>query len=502
MTREALSATPTDEMLLPQQLIEQEISTERLEEVPVSSLVIEGSLVDPGHVRELAESMSGERGQISPLTVRARSNEQGIIVYDIIDGYHRANALKELERIWERPIMAACTVVYGCNDEELYDLRVLAASSVSSVKFARMAEWMTNAFKVASWENERIATLITSDRLSILQVFGLAMNDSSGIILKLTPQEALELKTWARNKAKKWGRPIGSIAVELRTIEQAAPDLVKKVSKRGGGKKGKGVLTHARLGAIASQIPGEYGLQRTLVAICLSLNFDAKEIGIIAAEIADAISNCDDTLVDRILKSPHDYLSAAKERQNEMSSTKGIIYRGRKCSQDVDFIDEPDLDANSVRHAGDEEAVDDLLSVVAVQELIIRYLRSDQQGPVTDQMIKLMETRLERLGHGGNNSQALEIDGSYLKLYCHEQRLVNLSGRDCDLTGEEAQLLMVLNLLPHIVVGKELFDFFGPSDIPLEELGINLREKLMSLDSSFARKIRVEDTGVILAQML
>src|SRR3989344_2745583 len=62
-------------------LIELKIRATRFERVPVNNLVFENSLVESQHVEELAESINGPRGQISPLVVSLRVDEGVNIVY-------------------------------------------------------------------------------------------------------------------------------------------------------------------------------------------------------------------------------------------------------------------------------------------------------------------------------------------------------------------------------------------------------------------------------------
>lgn len=140
-------------------LLQMEVRTERQEEIPVDLIVQESALIDPDHAQNLAESMMGDRKQISPTTVRARlvTDEGGTsVVYDVIDGFHRSEGKRIIQQLTGEPQTMKTIVLYGCLDEELFDLRVLAASSVKSIKFARMAEWMKKSFLSTKWQNERL----------------------------------------------------------------------------------------------------------------------------------------------------------------------------------------------------------------------------------------------------------------------------------------------------------------------------------------------------------
>ena len=61
-------------------LIERGIPYERVEIIPLASVLTEQSLVDDEHARDLGNSMLGRRGQLSPIVVRARFDESGRIL--------------------------------------------------------------------------------------------------------------------------------------------------------------------------------------------------------------------------------------------------------------------------------------------------------------------------------------------------------------------------------------------------------------------------------------
>lgn len=245
-----------------------------MELVPVNMIVQEEVVIDENHAKSLAESMKGPRGQISPMTVRARLLEDTYdIHYDVIDGFHRAAGLMLIKRD-----TAKCVVVYGCSDEELFDLRVLAANSVRSVQFARVAKWMQNSFKNSEWADKG---------LSLSQIFRIAVANSSRSNLGISPKEAKRAKEWVAEKTKKWNKPIGTIYQDIRSVEQAAPDIVAQVRIGGGGHEGKGILSPARFKAIVAHLAYEenFDLQRKVVKAVVDHNILAEEAGILAKEV-------------------------------------------------------------------------------------------------------------------------------------------------------------------------------------------------------------------------
>ncbi len=309
-----------------QELIRRNIETERFEMIDTHSIALEAAIVDEAHVKGLAKSMKTKRGQISPITVRARDAGNGKVHYDIIDGFHRtegflANGMKT----------AKAVVLYGCSDEELYDLRVLAAKSVASVRFARVASWMRGSFEQTKWAKKG---------LKISQIFSLTVfSDTQGAKepgkrLGISVEEAAEAIKWANDKADAWTMPVATVWETVRTVEAAAPDLVMKVRTR-GGHKGKGSLTQARLTAIVSELPGLHDLQRDVAKIVLTENLPAEYANILAHEIKEALEAKDQDKIDRILVNPYSvlgetaYSSGGGFRAESQSGQKqeGVIFK-------------------------------------------------------------------------------------------------------------------------------------------------------------------------------
>jgi len=297
----SITDDPRYSELSPLFLLQHDVETTRMELVPVNMIVQEEVVIDENHAKSLAESMSGSRGQISPMTVRARRLEGSkMIHYDVIDGFHRAAGLMLIGRDTAKSV-----VVYGCSDEELFDLRVLAANSVRSVQFARVAKWMQNSFKNSEWANKG---------LSLSQIFGIAVANSSRSNLGLTPQEIERAKEWVAEKAKKWNRPIASIYQDIRSVEQAAPDIVAQVRIAGGGHGGKGVLSPARFKTIVTHLAYEenFDFQRKVVKVVVDNNILAEEAGILAREV-DRWRNDPDKLIEIFTQPKLTIESALKE---------------------------------------------------------------------------------------------------------------------------------------------------------------------------------------------
>lgn len=298
--------------LTPEELLDRKIRTERQEWIPVEDIILDEGVVDSSHVEALASSISGDRGMISPTVLRPRFlDNTRLVVYDVIDGFHRGNSLRLLGVSHANSI-----IVYGCSDEELFDLRVLAANSVKSVQWARLAMWMQRSFEHTAWYEKG---------LKLSQIFGLlAVKSASGSRMGLEPQEAEIAKDWALNKARAWKKPASTIWSMARTFEVANPALIEHVRVGGGGKRSrKGELSPARLIAIVTHLPNEFDLQSQVAEIVTTHNFIAGEAELIAKAVA---ANKDSPhAVTDILSNP--YVVIERVRENNLSPTEKTMLR-------------------------------------------------------------------------------------------------------------------------------------------------------------------------------
>lgn len=269
--------------MTPKELLERNISTQRLvADLPISSIVRDRQLIEPTHAEELGDSMtSSSWGQISAIVVRARLVDSGEIVHDVIDGFHRTEGRrsKGLETI-------KANVLYGCSDEEMNDHRILSASSVKSVKFARQVRWINEAFSSTTWAEKG---------LSVHQAFGIAVNDvSRSNIVDLTPEEIADLKEWVSSKSVRWEKTINTIYQELRLAALAAPDLLEQVRTASGGTEREVTITQAKLSLVVNAFPGEkfHELQRTILNFAVSKKLKMDQIRSIIDKI-DASDSMD-----------------------------------------------------------------------------------------------------------------------------------------------------------------------------------------------------------------
>lgn len=306
-------------MLSPFDILKSEERAEREEIISLPSVLTDYALVDSSHAEELGNSMQSERGQLTPILVRARlKDNEDKIVYDVIDGFHRTEGRRSKG---EETIRA--TVLYGCNDEELYDLRILAASSVQSVQYPRLAEWMTRSFNTTGW---------AASGLKVHQAFGVALNDTSvprGA--RLTKDDVAELKQWANDKVKRWGKTLSATYQILLVVSNADPDTVKQVrSGVSGGKDRQGKITPQRLAAVVNKFPGEafYSAQRAILNYAIQERFSASEVEWLVESLAGRVKpNTSQSavrkIIERVLRG-----DGKMEKQREKEAKKKITSNG------------------------------------------------------------------------------------------------------------------------------------------------------------------------------
>lgn len=228
--------------------------------VPLPQVITDHSVIDEHHVEELAHSMAtSDRGQISPTTVRARIDDStNEVVFDVVDGFHRTEALRQ-----NGAETVKVSAMYSCPDEELFDLRILAAQSVQSVQFARVATWMKLAFNSTVWAEKG---------MDVTRAFGVTLNDTKRPQkVNLNPDEVEGLKEWVRGTSDRWGKGINQTYQILKLVDDSDPSLVEQVRTQGGGKDRKAVVTPTYLKLVVGAFPGvdNYAIQNAVMDVVL-----------------------------------------------------------------------------------------------------------------------------------------------------------------------------------------------------------------------------------------
>lgn len=253
--------------LSPKEIIDRGLRVKRDEEIDIDSIVTDVSIVDQEHASELGDSIKNSgRGQLLQIGVRARLSK-GKVVYDVFDGFHRTEGMRAngLQKINAK-------VVYGCSDQELIDLRILAASSITSVQYPRLGVWITDAFAQTPWAKEQGVT--------VTQAFAIAVRDSKKLKDEKLPRETLEaIRDWVQEKCGYWKRGVRDTYTIVRIVSNADPDIIKKVRVVGGGRKRVRGYNPERLAPVIIKFPGKdnYHIQNTLME-------NASEFGLTGAE--------------------------------------------------------------------------------------------------------------------------------------------------------------------------------------------------------------------------
>lgn len=163
----------------------------KYDNLPISKLVSDVA-VDPVHVRELADSIKVS-GPISPVLVREESME-------LIDGFHRVAAMKELG------FDSVECIVTPCDQETFWDLRIMSATLHKAVTFARAVDWIEESFQASPWKNQ------------YKSAYSLFAGDRQGHVTG-------EAKNWVKEKANKWGLQSNTIESWLEAKQAMAPEL-------------------------------------------------------------------------------------------------------------------------------------------------------------------------------------------------------------------------------------------------------------------------------------
>lgn len=340
----------------------------RDEEIDLEKVETEFAIVDDSHANDLKQSMAQERGQISPIVVRAKFVE-GQIHYDVIDGFHRAEGMR---RLGKNTISAR--VLYGCDDEELFDQRILAASSVKAVQFPRIAAWINNSFSETAWSKKG---------LTATQALGITVSDSESSRQGLTVEEVSELKEWVRKKCGQWGRTPGDTYRILRIVSKSNPELVKEVRTSGGGKDRQARITPERLAAIALSLPGEeyFEAQAAIMDYVLENRLYAEETKQLVLRIAPLIKpNMDKRTVAEIIEQT---IASSDDSQNNHDE-------GMQWAEDFDEMEEPtEEELITIENAGlgsDDQDEDKLAKLLGLTMDELPTPRLDSESKADDDL--------------------------------------------------------------------------------------------------------------------
>jgi len=236
----------------------------KYESVPIGQLVSDVA-VDPVHVRELADSIKVS-GPICPVLVREETSE-------LIDGFHRVAAMKELG------FDSVECIVTGCDDEVFWDLRIMSATLHKAVTFARAVDWIDECF---------VSSSLRGRYKSAYSAFAATRQGKA-------PKD---VQDWVENKVQKWGLTVRTIEDWLYTKQTLEPDVLAEAR---GNPPEADTLSVRHYRAVASGLPQNPELQRPLVEKAKQEQLTAMQI----EQVAEALRHADDAgEVQTILSSP------------------------------------------------------------------------------------------------------------------------------------------------------------------------------------------------------
>ncbi len=295
----------------PREIVLSEERVKLSETIRIDQIVPEFDLIDDVHADELGANMQlDDDGQLSRIVVRARFDEQGSrgrIVYDVIDGFHRTEGKR---RTGDEEIDAE--VLYGRSDEELFDQRILAASSVRAVQFPRIAEWVSKSYASTKFAKKKIPV----ERAFYIVAHGTRRPQG----LQLSEKELDELYEYVQKKCGKWGRSISVVSDILQTVANADPKLVRKVRDKGGGKDRTGQITPERLKVVVNAFPGKenYGIQNALLEMILEYRMFSTSARLFIEDLLGKVNpKMSENQVIEIARSIFPTHLQAEERRNE-----------------------------------------------------------------------------------------------------------------------------------------------------------------------------------------
>lgn len=313
----------------------------KYDNLPISKLVSDVA-VDPVHVRELADSIKVS-GPISPVLVREES-------LDLIDGFHRVAAMKELgfDRV-------EC-IITPCDQATFWDLRIMSATLHKTVTFARAVDWIEEAFVTSPWKDKH------KSAKSLFQ--GVRQGYVTG-----------DAKSWVEMKAQKWGLEVRTIENWLVANQKLATELHEEIKSASIARRRE----PSHYVEVAMELGSRPDLQKRVLD-----KVEAEDVGTTGIrEVAKAIRGAaDDKEVETILREP---LSRTAEDLGRAAKVEKILAQPREIP-----IEEKWQQAK----ADDVLFKLDLLSMIASTKTItqeeIDALTTDQKEDVFETCEKLI----------------------------------------------------------------------------------------------------------------
>ncbi len=266
------------------------------ERVPVDEIRKE-EVINEAHALAMGQTiMHGQWGQTQPLLICAFLSADGTkLVRDTLDGYHRLHGIEIVcKRDDIKPPLIKTNTMFGLTRAEILEQKIMAATAIKSIKFARIANWMQEVWGETPWV----------ELMTVSKAFSLTFSDSSGRNLVGNEEMTETIKLWIRNMTAKYGGDIGTLAQQLRIVESANPDLVRLVRIGGSFEKGRMSLTLNAFEAIVMKFPGEsnWDLQAEIANLAEKESLSNVQLRLLLAELKHK-----KTLDQNVLKTVFDH---------------------------------------------------------------------------------------------------------------------------------------------------------------------------------------------------
>ena len=240
--------------------------------VPLEKLV-EDVPVNENHVRNLAENIKQE-GQATPLLVWAQENR-------VIDGFHRVRAMKRIG------LKEAVCILYSCDDEQFWRLRILSAASHHTVHYSRVVQWIRMAFNKTKW-----GQMISADEALRVGKRGAALRQ------KMTPADRNELTQWLEEKSREWNMPIARLVRYIQLARRVqVPGLIALVRDD----REAGAFTQRKLEAIVTKL-SRADLQQAVSQKARVEKLTHRDVEDLVKQVANARS---ESLREKLLQIPY-----------------------------------------------------------------------------------------------------------------------------------------------------------------------------------------------------
>lgn len=178
-----------------------------------------------------------------------------------MDGFHRATG-----RSTRGLPDAYATIRLNSTWEEVYDRRILAASTHRAIRFARVVEWIEDAWRISPW----------ADQFAVDQAFNLFLPGSSGKRLGLNPDQADEVRRYLKSKSSFWKLSPATIRQNLAVAKRVDPILVRSAREGRTGESMEAV-TPEHLKVLANLLPDRHEHQRLAANIIVDEQVPVRE---------------------------------------------------------------------------------------------------------------------------------------------------------------------------------------------------------------------------------